>query len=119
MTSLFIRVARPGLMALLLLSTAPLQAAQTAQTAPDATPTAGFDFLSLTQLSATGAYMAGQEALTDLRTEEAARYFGQAAIVEWGNPVLVERAFIAYAADGQIGQAASTAKHLLDLDPKN
>ena len=119
MTSLFIRVARPGLMALLLLSTVPLQAAQTAQTAPDATPTAGFDFLSLTQLSATGAYMAGQEALTDLRTEEAARYFGQAAIVEWGNPVLVERAFIAYAADGQIGQAAATAKHLLDLDPQN
>src|SRR5690554_7679406 len=32
---------------------------------------------------------------------------------------MVERAFIALAADGQIGQAAATAKHLLELDPAN
>ena len=54
-----------------------------------------------------------------LSTAEAARYFYQAAQGDWENPVLVERAFIAFAADGQIGQAAATAKHLLDLDPNN
>ncbi|MDZ7883131.1 MAG: hypothetical protein U5N53_09535 [Mycobacterium sp.] len=51
--------------------------------------------------------------------DEAARYFYLAAQNDWDNPVLVERAFIAFAADGQIGQAASTAKHLLDLDRAN
>ncbi|MCS6761905.1 MAG: tetratricopeptide repeat protein [Candidatus Devosia symbiotica] len=69
--------------------------------------------------SVSGAYMAGQQALQDLRTDEAARYLHQAAQADWQNPVLVERAFIAFAADGQIGQAVSTAKHLLDLDPTN
>src|SRR5690606_37484931 len=67
----------------------------------------------------TGSYMAGQQALQDLRTDEATRYFNQAAQADWDNPVMVERAFIALAADGQIGQAAATAKHLLELDPAN
>jgi hypothetical protein len=71
------------------------------------------------QASATGAYMAGQQALQELRTDEAARYFYQAAQADWQNSILVERAFIAFAADGQIGQAAATAKHLLELDPSN
>lgn len=77
------------------------------------------DLLPIFRTSVTGAYMAGQQALHDLRTEEAARYFSQAAQSDWENPVLVERAFIALAADGQIGQAAATAKHLLELDPAN
>ncbi|KKC41310.1 hypothetical protein WH87_01275 [Devosia epidermidihirudinis] len=79
----------------------------------------GLDMLSLARISVTGAYMAGQQALQDLRTEEAARYFNRAAQGDWSNPIMVERAFIAFAADGQIGQAAATAKHLLDIDPQN
>ena len=120
MTSLLNRFARPALMAILLAATAshPAQSAQAVQTAQSDARTS-FDLLPLFQTSATGAYMAGQQALQDLRTDEAARYFYQAAQADWQNAVLVERAFIAFAADGQIGQAASTAKHLLELDPSN
>ena len=119
-TSLLNRFARPALLAILLAGTA-TQAAQPAQPVQTAQsdPLAGFDLLPMFRTSVTGAYMAGQQALQDLRTDEAARYFFQAAQAEWDNPVLVERAFIAFAADGQIGQAASTAKHLLELDPAN
>jgi tetratricopeptide (TPR) repeat protein len=63
--------------------------------------------------------MAGQQALKDLRTDEAARYFSDAAQNDWDNPVLIERAFIALAADGQIGKASSTARRMLELDPAN
>jgi tetratricopeptide (TPR) repeat protein len=106
--------------ALLLLSAAPVaQAAQSSVQTAQTDPMAGFDLLPLFRASATGAYMAGQQALQDLRTDEAARYFFQAAQSDWDNPILVERAFIAFAADGQIGQASSTAKHLLELDPNN
>ena len=120
MTSLLNRFARPALLAILLSGTA-TQAAQPAQPVQTAQsdPLAGFDLLPMFRTSVTGAYMAGQQALQDLKTDEAARYFFQAAQAEWDNPVLVERAFIAFAADGQIGQAASTAKHLLELDPAN
>ena len=117
MTSLFTRLARPALMALLLSATA-VTGAQSVQTA-QSDPLTNFGTLPLFRTSVTGAYMAGQQALNDLRTDEAARYFFQAAQGEWDNIVLVERAFIAFAADGQIGQAASTAKHLLELDPTN
>lgn len=96
----------------------PAAAAQAVQTA-QSSPLEQFNLLPLFRTSVTGAYMAGQQALQDLRTEEAARYFNNAAQGEWDNPILVERAFIAFAADGQIGQAASTAKHLLELDPDN
>lgn len=106
--------------ALLLLSAMPhAQAAQSAVQTAQTDPMAGFDVLPMFRPSATGAYMAGQQALQDLRTDEAARYFFQAAQSDWDNPILVERAFIAFAADGQIGQASSTAKHLLELDPNN
>lgn len=120
MTLLVNRFARPALVALLLSAAAtqavyPAQPVKTAQS----DPMAAFDLLPMYQTSVTGAYMAGQQALQDLKTDEAARYFYQAAQGEWDNPVLVERAFIAFAADGQIGQAASTAKHLLDLDANN
>jgi tetratricopeptide (TPR) repeat protein len=119
-TSLVNRFARPAFVALLL-SAAATTAALTAQSVQTAQsdPGAAFDLLPMFSTSVTGAYMAGQQALQDLKTDEAARYFYQAAQAEWDNPVLVERAFIAFAADGQIGQAASTAKHLLDLDSNN
>ncbi|MHA6729396.1 tetratricopeptide repeat protein [Devosia sp. A369] len=120
MTSLLNRFLRPACVALLLSASA-LQAGQAAQPVRTAQsdPFASFGLMPLFRTSVTGAYMAGQQALQDLRTDEAARYFSQAAQGDWDNPVLVERAFIAYAADGQIGQAASTAKHLLELDPNS
>ncbi|MBS3849323.1 tetratricopeptide repeat protein [Devosia sp. J2-20] len=120
MTSLLNRFARPALVAILLAATAsqPGYSAQAVQTAQSDART-NFDLMPMFRASVTGAYMAGQQALQDLRTDEAARYFYLAAQADWQNPVLVERAFIAFAADGQIGQAASTAKHLLELDPTN
>ena len=77
------------------------------------------DMLKLFRPSVTGSYMAGQQALKDLRTDEAARHFSDAAQSDWDNPVLVERAFVALAADGQIGKASSTARRMLELDPAN
>jgi tetratricopeptide (TPR) repeat protein len=77
------------------------------------------DMLKLFRPSVTGSYMAGQQALKDLRTDEAARYFSDAAQADWDNPILVERAFVALATDGQIGKAASTARRMLELDPAN
>lgn len=120
MTSLVTRLARPALAALLLTAIAnPVAfAAPSVQTA-QSDPSLGFDFMPVLRASTTGSFMAGQQALKDLRTDEAARYFFEAAQGDWDNPLLVERAFIAFAADGQIGQAASTAKHLLELDPDN
>ncbi|SEP83725.1 Flp pilus assembly protein TadD, contains TPR repeats [Devosia sp. YR412] len=120
MISLLHRFARPALVAVLLSATAlqPANAVESVQTA-QSNPLTSFDLLPLFRPSVTGSYMAGQQALQDLRSEEAARYFNQAALADWGNPIIVERAFIALAADGQIGQAASTAKHLLELDPNN
>lgn len=112
MTLLVNRLARPALVVLMLAAFAAPLAAQTK-------PNQSLDMLSLFRSSVTGSYMAGQQALKDMRTEEAARYFNQAAQADWDNPVLVERAFIGFAVDGQIGQAASTAKHLLELDPRN
>ncbi|HEY4201089.1 MAG TPA: tetratricopeptide repeat protein [Devosiaceae bacterium] len=70
-------------------------------------------------ISGVGSYLAGQQALVDLDTADAARYFAQAAQADWSNPTVIERSFIAYAADGQIGNAAESAQHLLQLDPSN
>ena len=106
------RLARPAFVVLMLTGLVVPLAAQTA-------PTSTLDMLSLFRPSVTGSYLAGQGALKDLRTEEAARYFSDAAKADWDNPVMVERAFIGLAADGQIGEAASTARHLLELDPGN
>lgn len=77
------------------------------------------EMFGLFQPSISGSYLAGQRALKDLRTDEAARYFFEAAQADWDNPILVERAFIALATDGQIGQAASTARRMLELDSRN
>src|SRR5690606_33119534 len=54
-----------------------------------------------------------------LRTDEAARYLSEAAQADWDNALLVERAFIAQAADGQIAEAAKTARRLLELETGN
>jgi tetratricopeptide (TPR) repeat protein len=67
----------------------------------------------------TGNYLAGSQALFDLRTEEAARFMRQALIEGWDNPFVVERGFIAYAANGDIEDAAATGRRLLELDPNN
>lgn len=67
----------------------------------------------------TGNYLAGRQALTDLRTDEAANYFRVAAEEDWENPIVVERSFIAYAANGQIEDSARVAKHLLELVAPN
>ena len=116
-TSLVNRFLRPAALALLLAVPA-LQGSHAVEAAKIAQsdPLARFNLMPLFRTSVTGSYMAGEQALKDLRTEEAARYFTQAAQGEWDNPLLVERAFIAQAADGQVGQAASTAKHLLELE---
>lgn len=117
--SLLNRFARPAFVAILLSATAlqPVHA-ESVKTA-QSSPLAQFNLMPLFRASPTGSYMAGQQALQDLRTDEAARYFDSAAKADWENQLIVERSFIAFAADGQIGQAAQTAKHLLDLDPKN
>jgi len=113
-TKLFNRLARPAIMAMALGS---LAAPVMAQQSP--LPQQAMSMLNMLSPSETGSYLAGQQALKELRTTEAARYFNEAAQSDWSNPILVERAFIGFAADGQIGQAASTAKHLLELDPTN
>jgi Flp pilus assembly protein TadD len=69
--------------------------------------------------TATGSYLAGRQALADLRTQEAATYFRTAAEEDWDNPVVVERSFIAYAANGDIKDAARVARHLLELSAPN
>ena len=71
------------------------------------------------QTSVTGSFLAGRQAMNDLRTEDAARYFRGAAEADWENPIVIERAFIAYAANGQIEDSALTARHLLELQPAN
>lgn len=119
MTLLLPRLARSAFVALLLVATALQPARSEPVRTAQSSPLAQFDLMPLFRNSVTGSYMAGQQALQDLRTDEAARYFSQAATADWQNPIIVERAFIALAADGQIGQAASTAKHLLELDPNN
>jgi tetratricopeptide (TPR) repeat protein len=69
--------------------------------------------------SETGSFLAGQQALADLHTADAAQYFSNAAKDDWDNPVLVDRAFFALGADGQVERAAETARHLLEIDPDN
>ncbi len=69
--------------------------------------------------SISGSFLAGQEAFRDLRTEDASRYFLDAAQADWENPAIVERAFVALAADGRIDDAAAIGQHLLELAPGN
>ena len=69
--------------------------------------------------SVTGSYLAGSQALFDLRTREAAGYFRDALVGDWDNPLVVERAFVAFAANGDIADSADTARRLLELSPGN
>jgi len=71
------------------------------------------------RMTTAGNFLAGREALADLRTEDAARYFSDAAAGDWDNPILIERSFIAYAANGQIQDAARVGRHLLELSGPN
>lgn len=75
--------------------------------------------LTLKSPSATGSFLAGREAMGDLDTERAARYFMDAAESDWDNAAIVQRSFIALAAEGRIGDAADLAQHLLELDAAN
>jgi len=106
------RLARPLLAVIMALAIVPSSSAQT-----DASSL--MDMLQLFRPSATGSYLAGRQALDELRTDEAARYFNEAAQGDWDNPVLVERSFIAFAANGQIGQSSQVAKHLVELVGQN
>ena len=67
----------------------------------------------------TGAYLSGQQAMVDLSTSKAADSLEKAARADWDNPLVVERAFVALAADARIDEAAEIAAHLLELDPQN
>ena len=66
--------------------------------------------------SATGAFLAGQQALAELRTADAAQFFRDASLEQWDNPQVVSRTFVAYAANGQMDDAVSAARHALELD---
>jgi tetratricopeptide (TPR) repeat protein len=106
------RLARPILATIIALALMPAASAQTSASNL-------LDMLQLFKPSETGSYLAGRQALDELRTDEAARYFNEAAQSDWDNPVLVERSFIAFAANGQIGQSAQVAKRLTELVGQN
>lgn len=69
--------------------------------------------------SASGSFLAGVEAIQDLSTQEAMRFFMDAAESEWDNALVVTRAFEAQVANGAITDAAAMAKHVLSVDPQN
>jgi tetratricopeptide (TPR) repeat protein len=75
--------------------------------------------LRLIRPSISGGYVAGQLAMKELNTAEAARFFGGAVRADWDNPILLERAFVAYAADGQISESANTAQQFLQFVPNS
>jgi tetratricopeptide (TPR) repeat protein len=106
------RLARPLLAAIMAMALVPATSAQSGATNL-------LDMLQLYRSSPTGSYLAGRQALNDLQTDEAARYFNEAAQGDWDNPVLVERSFIAFAANGQISQSAQVAKRLTELVGQN
>ncbi len=66
-----------------------------------------------------GSFLAGEQAFSDLRTEEAANFFLDAAESDWENPAIIERAFIALVSDGRIEDGAVLAQHLIEMEPTN
>ncbi|MGZ5906837.1 MAG: tetratricopeptide repeat protein, partial [Reyranella sp.] len=64
-----------------------------------------------------GNYLAGAEALRNLATGDASRFFQDATVTEWNNPAVLTRSFLADLANGDIDRAVSLANHLLDLKP--
>ncbi|HVY50769.1 MAG TPA: tetratricopeptide repeat protein [Devosia sp.] len=69
--------------------------------------------------SAVGNYLAGQQALGELRTHEAAQFFHDALSEDYQNPNILERAYIAYGADGQIDAAVDVARQVVAQQPDN
>lgn len=69
--------------------------------------------------SESGSFLAGRGALLDRRTERAASFFVDALSEDWDNVVLLDRAFMALLASGQIEEAESIAKRLAETDPSN
>jgi len=69
--------------------------------------------------SASGSFLAGRGALVDRRTEKAASFFMDALGEDWDNIVLLDRAFMSLMASGQIEEAESLAKRLIELEPQN
>jgi tetratricopeptide (TPR) repeat protein len=80
-------------------------------------PASASTTLSFGAPSAYGSYLAGQQALRDLSTGEASRYLHEATAAEWDNATVVQRAFLAYLANGDIDRAVGIANHVLDLSP--
>jgi tetratricopeptide (TPR) repeat protein len=80
---------------------------------------AGAASFSAREPSVTGSYLAGTQALFDLRTDDAARYMRDALTVDWDNPLVMSRAYIAFAANGEIDESAETAKRLLAAAPEH
>ncbi|MEQ1770851.1 MAG: tetratricopeptide repeat protein [Devosia sp.] len=66
-----------------------------------------------------GAFMAGEQALGELRTGDSVKFFRDAIAAESDNPVVLQRAFVAFATNGEIDLAANTAQKLLTFDPTN
>ncbi|MBD8065468.1 tetratricopeptide repeat protein [Devosia sp. PTR5] len=112
MTMISTRLVRPLLAGVFIAALASPLAAQTSASNP-------IDLLKIFRPSVSGTYLAGQQALQELSTSEAADYFNQAAQSDWDNPILVERSFVAFAADGRVSEAATVGKHLLELDRTN
>lgn len=75
------------------------------------------DMLELAGRSPTGAYLAGQQAMGELSTPDASRYFAEAAAESWDNPLVLSRSFVAFAANGEIDRSADIARHLLEIEP--
>ena len=71
------------------------------------------------QPSPTGSYLAGQQALRGLQTEPAARFLRDALAGDYDHPQVVQTALIAFAANGQVADAANAARHMLEVDPGN
>ena len=69
--------------------------------------------------SATGNFLAAEEALSNLDTKSAVSLLENATLQEPDNPMLVLRTFHAQAAHGDIEAAAKTARHLLELAPND
>lgn len=111
-TMISTRLVRPLLAGVFIAALASPLAAQTSASNP-------IDLLKIFRPSVSGTYLAGQQALQELSTSEAADYFNQAAQSDWDNPILVERSFVAFAADGRVSEAATVGKHLLELDRTN
>ena len=78
---------------------------------------AGAASFSAREPSVTGSYLAGTQALFDLRTGDASQYMHDALSVDWDNPLVMSRAFVAFAANGEIDEAADTAKRLIAVSP--